>query len=318
MNDNSIKLELNKILKTGNIKLCLYPISDKCSNKIVKAHSIQKNRILSKISETGMICMPTVGIKNKTLAITMEEVGRKKASTFTGLCGYHDNKLFEKIDNNDYVVGNKEQEAAFALRSILKELYAKTKSIKILNPSTAMNDKARLFQLGYIKGAEDLRNYLKTFVGNIGTSNYNFLETKIIILNREFLIAANSSINPEYDFEGNYISDLMDFKNLPKALFVNVFPQGGKTYILLSYFKKNKRDFSYLDDQLLHKREDIQKIRLSYLLATNIENIALSPTIWNNMSKGDKDAYLGLFKETIEFEQGTDSVDIFSKFNLFI
>jgi hypothetical protein len=318
MDDNLMKLELNKILKAGNIKLCLYPIKGNCSNKIAKAHSIQNNRILSKISETGMVYMPTVSIRNSSQAISMEKIGRKKASIFAGLCRYHDNQLFKKIDNDDYAIGNKEQEVAFALRSILKELYTKTKVVKTLNPLTAISDEVRLFQLGNIKGAEDLKGYLKTFVGNIGTSNYSFLETKTIILNREFLIAVNSSINPQYDFDGSYISDLMDFQNLPKALFVNVFPQSGKTYILLSYLKRNSRYFEFLDSQLLNKREDVQRIRLSNLLATNIENIALSPTIWNKMSKADKDAYLGLFKETIEFEQGTDSVGIFSKFNLFI
>jgi hypothetical protein len=319
MNDNSMELELRKLLKAGSMKLCLYPAKINCSDKIAKAHSIQNNRILSKISVAGMVYMPFVGIKNNSHIIDMEKIGRKKASTFAGLCRYHDNKLFKVIDNNDYVIGDKEQEVAFALRSILKELYSKTKAIKILNPLAIMNDETRLFQMGNIKGAEDLKIYLQNFVGNIDKSNFGFLETKTIVLGREYLIAVNSSINPTYDFEGNYISDLMNFRGLPKALFVNVFPQNGKTYVLLSYLKNHSKYFKFLDNQLVYRKENIQRIRLSNLLATNIENIALSPTIWNRMPKNDKNVYLSLFEKTIQFDMGENvSTDIFNKFNLFV
>jgi hypothetical protein len=319
MDDDSMELELKKLLKAGNIKLCLYPMKDNCSNKIAKAHSIQNNRILSKISAAGMVYMPIVGIKNKSQTILMKKIGRKKASTFSGLCRYHDNQLFKKIDNNAYIIGDKEQEVAFALRSILKELYAKTRGIKILNPLAIKYEEIRLGQMGNIKGAEDLKTYLQIFVDNISKSNYDFLETKTIVLDREYLIAANSSINPPYDFDGNYISDLMDFHNLPKALFVNIFPQNGKTYILLSYLKKYSKYFKFLDNQLVHQKENVQRIKLSNLLATNVENITLSPTIWNKMSKADKDAYLGLFRENIQFNiEDAASISVFNKFNLFV
>lgn len=39
----------------AHIKQCLHPNKDECDEKIIKAHAIQNNRILNKISENGMI-----------------------------------------------------------------------------------------------------------------------------------------------------------------------------------------------------------------------------------------------------------------------
>lgn len=41
------------IKRDGQIKQCLHPNKDECTDKIVKAHAIQNNRILTKIAENG-------------------------------------------------------------------------------------------------------------------------------------------------------------------------------------------------------------------------------------------------------------------------
>lgn len=52
------------------------------------------------------------------------KTGRKKATTFTGFCDYHDSKIFSPIENEDYVEENKEQEFLFAYRALAYEHHA--------------------------------------------------------------------------------------------------------------------------------------------------------------------------------------------------
>ena len=71
--------------KETRIKQCLHPDKGSCSEKIIKAHSIQNNKILKKISSNGFVYMPRPKSDNPFAVIT--KYGRKEATTFTGFCG---------------------------------------------------------------------------------------------------------------------------------------------------------------------------------------------------------------------------------------
>lgn len=45
----------NNLKNEAHIKQCLHPNKNECDEKIIKAHAIQNNRILNKISEKGMV-----------------------------------------------------------------------------------------------------------------------------------------------------------------------------------------------------------------------------------------------------------------------
>ena len=44
--------------KKSRIKECIHPDKAHCSERIIGAHSIQNNKILSKISDNGHVYMP--------------------------------------------------------------------------------------------------------------------------------------------------------------------------------------------------------------------------------------------------------------------
>ena len=51
----AVSNSINNIKNEARIKNCLHPNHDECSEKIVKAHAIQNNRILNRIAEQGMV-----------------------------------------------------------------------------------------------------------------------------------------------------------------------------------------------------------------------------------------------------------------------
>src|SRR5688572_15253541 len=87
----------------SSFRYCFYHDHKNCRGKIKKAHSVQKEKILSQL-ETP--------IKGNNLIYTLNEfeedqfkitrlipIGKNKASIFTGFCDYHDSKIFAPLEN---------------------------------------------------------------------------------------------------------------------------------------------------------------------------------------------------------------------------
>jgi hypothetical protein len=93
-------------------KICLHLEQDnlRCSSKIIKAHSIQKSRVLQEISEDDQVLMVKFEPpKNRyEPAFSFKRIKVKSASVFKNFCDYHDNKIFEPIEKQPYL-GTSEQ-----------------------------------------------------------------------------------------------------------------------------------------------------------------------------------------------------------------
>jgi hypothetical protein len=109
-----------------------------CDN-IIKAHSIQENKILKKIAVDGHVVMVANdritmvdGQIDTDNLVKIELIGKGKATRFQGFCQEHDREIFKPIELNDYIAGNKEQNFLFAYRTLAKEFHAvKTGIIRI-------------------------------------------------------------------------------------------------------------------------------------------------------------------------------------------
>lgn len=127
MNIKEIQIIFNRLFhelyKKCRFKECIFPEKSACSKKPIKAHSIQKSKILSHIADEGMVISGDI---QKTLFTgKFELVGINSASTFFGFCDHHDTTIFAKIENNDYK-GSQEQNFLHAYRACALE-YVKKK-----------------------------------------------------------------------------------------------------------------------------------------------------------------------------------------------
>ncbi|MCK5709932.1 MAG: hypothetical protein KAI07_05275, partial [Deltaproteobacteria bacterium] len=110
---------INTLLNKYQLRECFHK-DDKCSSKIIEAHSIQRNRVLKNISDDGHIMMFQMITNNKEAKWKPEERGLNKATVFSGFCEYHERKIFKPIDLYDYEEDNEEQEFLFAYRALAK------------------------------------------------------------------------------------------------------------------------------------------------------------------------------------------------------
>ncbi|PEF23130.1 hypothetical protein [Bacillus pseudomycoides] len=341
---NNIFANLDKIKKECFLKECFHQ-DENCSDKIIKAHSIQNNRILNKISENGEVLMIAGESDSSSMFKTsMQRVGRKRATTFTGFCGKHDNDLFMPIEEEKYRIGNKEQEFLFAYRALAKEFHTKTtvgemyrkmqqyirageyhKLSNIFDENSQLNLEYIQYMgeavTGYLIGSEDAEARLNLFRKRMNEfldkSSFDEIVTDVIELDEEYHIAVSSITFIETDLNNKVINEMANLQASLAPLFITVFPQDGKTYILLSYFERNKRRYKFIKEQILTQSIKMQKIIISNLIVAYLENWAISPIKWNKLSAKMKSKIYKYYVNTIVAGDGRRSLLYDRNMNLF-
>ncbi|MGE7874802.1 hypothetical protein [Bacillus paramycoides] len=342
---DNIFANLEKIKKDCFLKECFHQ-NESCSDKIIKAHSIQNNRILNKISENGEVLMIGGGSDNSSnFKTSMQRKGRKIATTFTGFCGRHDNDLFIPIEEKNYQLGNKEQEFLFAYRALAKEyhtkmtvgdMYRKMRQYIMAGEYHRLsnifdeNNQPDIDHIQYMAkavtdtliGHEDAEARLQLFRErmnkDLDNANFNEIVTEVIELDEEYHIAASSITFIERDLDNKVVNDLADLNAQLAPLFVTIFPQDGKTYILLSYFERNKRKYKFIREQILTQSIKMQKVIISNLIVAYFENWAISPIKWNKLGTKMQSKIHRYYVKTIAAGDGKRSLLYDKNMNIFL
>ncbi len=303
MSKKAIMIEVSKnmaeMLKKCRFKECIFP---NCPIKVIKAHSIQKNKILNNISYNGMIT--TFDPRKSFVTGNFEEIGINTASTFFGFCNHHDTTIFSSIENFDYS-NTLEQGFLFAYRACAWEYVAKRVSL-CLDKELVERTKNPIFMNKYVAGQQDLRDIvadLDEFHIELFKSrqdrNYNILTTKVYQLPYETLIAVNSAFSIYSDLSGKIINDPINYEDKINALYLNIFPQNNKTFILLSCFTDDlnifKNLFSHIDSFTDSQLENI----FSQLIIVHCENSFLSPERWKKVPSQKRKKTVSIFQETL-------------------
>lgn len=284
--------EVIRELRNGTqVVECILKSEDEneCSGKIIEAHSIQNNRFLKKISQNGYIYHFEAGITDDTkLIFDFEKKGRKSFSTFRGFCKKHDKELFQPIEDKEYLE-TEEQNFLFAFRAFAKEMHAKKESVlyhkNLLNKLNMKNP----LEYHILKNEEltlSLFNEeLKIFKMALKEKKFDCIYTYKIILEKEYPIVCNSTFIPYIDANFNNVFNEEEYKRIQSGelnpnIFLNIFPENTKTYILMSCFEKDKdilrKFFQSLSD------EKYIKYKLSALILHYAENTGFSPEYINN------------------------------------
>ncbi len=298
--------KFNSAKNIARIKDCYYLSENniQCKNKeIIKAHSIQNNKILSKIAADGMCISP------KAIEFDFKEIGRKVASTFTGFCKEHDKNLFMSIEDNDYVEGNREQEFLFAYRAAAKQFYTDRHMFATLEEvKKQYNDNEMTVSIENLKKKMeiDIKDGERTryqFNNNLRNKRFDRISTIRIVLDSEYPIALSAAGSLQFDLERNQINQVYGDGYIATS-FHTCFPQNGKTYFLMSYLSKDKARFEGLVQQInaVTQGKDVEKIKLllSNLILLYAENFYLGPDLWNKFSDKEKKDIVKYFQPTPE------------------
>ena len=261
----------------SNIKECFYFDHTNCNN-IIRAHSIQKNKILRHIANNGMV----VAYKKSIMPFNnIKSVGKKVASTFTGFCKKHDDELFTPIEKYPYQ-STPQQKFLYAYRAFAYETHKKLemqKMIEIFNNKT----KEKLQNIGLNNSIKiDYPHINNLFKDCFLKDDYSALISYEIILDYEVQFTVSSVLTPKYDISGKKINRLMDTTKPVQNLYLTIFPENGKTIMLFSWFKESDKIYKKWFYQFKSLPQDIQKNYLNVFIPLETENFYLSPDLWDS------------------------------------
>lgn len=311
---------ITEVAKQANIKTCLYPDTTQCSEKIIRAHGLQNNKILTKLSENGEVYMIEAVFNKDGKQLKLQKQGRKEATTFTGFCGKHDKEAFAPIEDLDYEPGDAKQEALFAFRALAKEWHAKLKSKNMFDDilKTHRDEYVLAFYEGITLALGDIEKEMQAFQDALLSEESDKISTKLITLDGEADFAVSACITLSHDFNGARLGHFTPHPWLtPDQLFVTIFPQNGKTYCLLSHDATALATFAFLDEQLLNKDPAEQKQLLSRLVVRHSENVVYSPRYVEALSEQQRNLLEEKVVEAVVFPADEPLLDKELGFSLF-
>jgi hypothetical protein len=118
---------MKEVNKARSLKTCLHPQAqpDICSGGIVRAHSVQE-RMLRLIARDGHV----YGWNFRRFARPRKSgslltlIGVNDASTFTGMCGHHDDATFAPIEKQTFAA-TPEQCFLLGYRAVIREAFVR-------------------------------------------------------------------------------------------------------------------------------------------------------------------------------------------------
>lgn len=294
----SFKKLYSKGRKQARFRECHHPVKNECSEKIISAHSIQNNKILSKIADDGVVLMP---IPKNSNFNEQTEYGRKEATTFTGFCNEHDKYTFRPIEDQDFE-GSEEQVFLHIYRAFVLELHRKEEGHRFsqylfsMMPSIARNSE-KMKQLWVSKiGHDDLLIEKEEFDKAIIDNKYNCLTYFVWEFEGESSFAATGMEEPRFDYSGLRIQNLEDFDIPAKHIYYTIFPDNGKMYFIIAWLKSNDELFCTIGEKLGSINEEEKKNFVNNVVPSTTENLVINPSSWGAMKRKEKENFNSNFQ----------------------
>lgn len=308
--------EINREFNNVNSrKKCSCPDSfnENCAGNIIRAHTVPKTSSLKAISDAGHV----LGLKMSYEAIRknrgrplLEKIGINHASTFNGFCKYHDDVIFAPLEKESFVASQK-QCFLLAYRAFAREYYAKegAQDLSTLRHGT---DKGKhieaqfdiqmnnfLYELGNRAAIEDLNYHKSYFDRALESDDFSTARAVIFTFDEAPPVMVCGGTNPDFDFDGNPVQDLMDLMKRTDNLSVTSYYDGEKGIIAFSWLENSDETCCKVMSSLLHKdREDYVPIIIQYMFK-NFENVFVSPKWWESESESNRKILMKLFGDNI-------------------
>lgn len=274
----------------SNYELCLWP-RDKCDDQPIRAHSVQNQRVLDLLCETGKVVMPKIEVSyDKPPNIVFRKIGRKNATTFTGLCSKHDHTIFKPIEADSIDINKAEHLFLLAYRAVLKETHAVRKSAVDLQLSYQKGTEKGLFpkdepcppgmlaveqmMAAYLVDAEKVEMdeaYLSKSWGRVSHEVAAIAGRPTIAVNSMFTTGVYS-----------------EFTDAPAFVMLNVFPRNETTVVVFSYLKEHRRQAQQAFGNIWSASGHYKHYLLSKLILMKCENLVISPNFYESLPEHQK------------------------------
>lgn len=294
--------------KDFSVKLCSAPdvMHERCSGKIIAAHTVQRSGSLSEIAQDGHVLTFVPSFENLTKhhgSFYPELVGVRRASTFSGFCSTHDDELFAPVEKENFT-GSQKQCFLLAYRAYAREIYTKRAAAenarlhKDLDRGRSQDIQMSIQMFSYTYGLgldsalRDIKHHKPRFEAPLLNDDYSTVRAYIIDLAGPPPVMCSGSHAPERDFDGKLYQDMADITITPHMLSVTSFYGGEQGHIVFTWLPDDDPVCIPIMQTLeLVSDEDLSS-KIVCFLFENFENVHISPSWWDALDKLVQDALI--------------------------
>lgn len=305
--------------KLTSRRYCLHPGATKgtCNGDIVRAHTIQRSGVLSKIAREGHVYqfVNDPGTRKKTGgALSPTLVGVKNVSTFTGFCALHDQELFAPVETQPFLF-TQEQCCLLGYRALCMALYRKLAAIEMHNSLMRKLDRGKP-----LAAQREIQEYTRLYLrgANAFIRDINAVKSMYdeILISKDFSPVKVYGIELEscpefmcsgFDWPGInfYRQELQDPGNLetPRQLFsfsIIATDEGGA--VVFTWVGGPDEALKSFVQSLHAIRNDDKPHAILRFAFGSFENICISPVWWDSRSDKEKETITDMFMSGIRVD----------------
>jgi SEC-C motif len=289
-----------RMRKVFESKICSAPVElhQDCSNEIVRAHTVQRSRNLTKIQRNGHVysfvtSFDNLNRNNGVLRPTL--IGVRKASTFNGFCSHHDAELFAPIEMEDFKCTS-EQCFLLGFRALCREIYTKraqNESIAIMREADKgqniqrqlmVQAIAEAFQSGAQSAISDNLFHKGEFDKLLLSKNFDDVRFACFYFDRTPDVMCSFAFNPSHDFQGRELQDLSDLDKRAKIIACSTIAFDHLGALIFTWLNSSDSVAGPLIESLEKVPEARKADVLLQMLFEVSENLHLRPEWWEGLS----------------------------------
>ena len=280
---------------------CSHPDAapDTCSDKIIRAHTVQRAVGLGAVAENGHVISVKTAFKDLAKnagRLVPGEIGVRHASTFMGFCNKHDTAMFRAVETG-VVALTPYTCFLLAFRALAFELFEKRAALRQIEVQQHL-DKGRPFELqceiqqflhfkreGILRGLADLERWKASY-------DAAFLEQRVetfrclgVAFNDALPVVGCGAFYPEFDFQGQTLQKFGRSGAPLELVTFNLTVVNGKSVVVLGWNEGDQgpaaafvRSFANLAAS--DKAE--AAVRLGF---EHIGNFYMKPSWWHDLSE---------------------------------
>lgn len=310
---------LSKMNRSAIIKECFHYEKQDCSNKIISAHSVQRNGRLSLLEKSvkgNNVIYSTRDLQPSASEFfhKLKPVGIGTASTFFGFCGYHDTALFSDIENNPF----DESDKHCFMHSYRALAYTYHQQMQILVPKETDKYIPYEIKLGENAAMNDLIKVKDKIQTLHATGNFGDLKSFKYFVEHTIPVACSVALTPESYIDGTPMN-LNDDVAVPYSyIFLTVMPDLKESFIVVSHFEDDLKANKFVSDLENLSDEEVEKT-ISSLMIGDALNFFLSPQYWERLGKWGRRNFMSERKYHLDYLTSPEIRDTFwySRFNFF-
>lgn len=304
--------------KAFDAKTCSAPEAwrNKCSQQIVRAHTVPKSGSLRQIARDGHVYAFVPNLENliKNNGVVVPELrGLNRASTFTGFCSLHDDAIFGPVEKKPFTCS---QEQCFLLgyRSLAREIYTKKAANSVtdilrdtdkgssIDQQYQMQTLASLYEVGLSAGIRDNDYYKLIYDAVLLKGDFSYVRSYIIELEQAPDVMCSGGVFPEQDFEGNKLQDIADLAATPHLLNFTSFYAGDRGAVVFTWLPESDRICGLFIKSLDRVPDVTLTGALLRFFFEHCENVHMKPDWWEALPAQTQDAIIKRMALSADFE----------------